>query len=182
MKQQQKSGKVHRHVRPRITLTATDHERLSKLVRAVAATSPEVAEFLTEELDRAHILAEGAPAKQTICMGTTAVFREEETGKIQSLTLVYPDQADIARGRISVLTPIGTALIGLSVGQSITWATRTGEVRRLTVLGVQIPQTTGATGLPRQDEEICHTLPSHPRQGGAQQGTALAGLSDEPVI
>jgi regulator of nucleoside diphosphate kinase len=52
------------------------------------------------------------------------------------VTLVYPGEADIGQGRISVLTPVGAALIGLSKGQSIDWATRTGETRRLTVIEV----------------------------------------------
>ena len=52
------------------------------------------------------------------------------------MTLVYPAQADISQGKISVLTPVGTALIGLRAGHSITWDTRTGETRRLTVLKV----------------------------------------------
>jgi regulator of nucleoside diphosphate kinase len=50
---------------------------------------------------------------------------------------VYPNEADISLGRISILTPIGTALIGLGAGDSITWETRTGEVRQLTVLKVR---------------------------------------------
>ena len=54
--------------------------------------------------------------------------------------LVYPNQADISQDKISVLTPIGTALIGLRVGSSITWETRTGEFKRLTVLEVRETQ------------------------------------------
>jgi regulator of nucleoside diphosphate kinase len=50
---------------------------------------------------------------------------------------VYPEEADIARGKVSVLTPVGTALIGLQTGQSITWETPSGEVRQLTILAVR---------------------------------------------
>jgi regulator of nucleoside diphosphate kinase len=70
-------------------------------------------------------------------MGCEVAFRDETTGKVQTVTLVYPGEADIAQGKVSVLTPIGTALIGLAAGQSITWETRTGGVRRLTVLKVR---------------------------------------------
>jgi regulator of nucleoside diphosphate kinase len=56
------------------------------------------------------------------------------------VTLVYPGEADISQGRVSVLTPIGTALIGLGVGKSIAWETRTGELRQLTVMQVREPQ------------------------------------------
>ena len=53
--------------------------------------------------------------------------------------LVYPDQAEVAAGRISVLTPVGAALIGLSKNQSIDWETPARERRSLTVLSVQQP-------------------------------------------
>jgi regulator of nucleoside diphosphate kinase len=56
------------------------------------------------------------------------------------VTLVYPEDADIAQRKVSVLTPIGTALIGLREGHAITWETPNGELRQLTVLSVQEPQ------------------------------------------
>jgi regulator of nucleoside diphosphate kinase len=58
---------------------------------------------------------------------------------VQTVALVYPNEADISKGRISVLTPIGTALIGLPVGKSIDWTTRAGDTKRLTVLQVREP-------------------------------------------
>jgi regulator of nucleoside diphosphate kinase len=73
-------------------------------------------------------------------MGSVVEFRDETTGKVQAVTLVYPGNADISQGRISVLTPIGAALIGLSAEDSITWETRTGELRQLTVLKICEPQ------------------------------------------
>jgi regulator of nucleoside diphosphate kinase len=73
-------------------------------------------------------------------MGCEVEFRDDTTGKVQTVTLVYPEDADISQGKISVLTPIGAALIGVRVGHSITWETRTGEMRRLTVLQVREPQ------------------------------------------
>jgi regulator of nucleoside diphosphate kinase len=54
---------------------------------------------------------------------------------------VLPPEADISAGRISVLTPIGAALIGLSPGQSIDWETRDGRVGRLTVESVEAATT-----------------------------------------
>jgi regulator of nucleoside diphosphate kinase len=125
--------------KPRIILTAADHEKLSVLANAAAHTMPEVAVELAEELDRAHVLPQGRHAADTVCMGCEVDFRDDMTGRVQTVTLVYPQEADISKGRISVLTPIGTALIGLSVGKSIDWATRTGETKRLTVLKVCAP-------------------------------------------
>ncbi|KLK89573.1 nucleoside diphosphate kinase regulator [Microvirga vignae] len=125
--------------KPRIIMTAADHEKLSVLANAAAHTMPEVAAALTEELDRAHVLPTGRHPVETVCMGCEVDFRDDMTGRVQTVTLVYPQEADISKGRISVLTPIGTALIGLPVGKSIDWTTRTGETKRLTVLRVCEP-------------------------------------------
>lgn len=125
--------------KPRITLTAIDHEKLSVLANAAANTMPDVAAILADELDRAHVLPRGRSAVDIVCMGCEVDFRDDMTGKVQTVTLVYPNEADISKGRISVLTPIGAALIGLPVGKSIDWTTRTGELKRLTVLQVREP-------------------------------------------
>ena len=127
--------------KPQITLMARDHERLTGLARAATASMPEVASFLTDELERAHVLPEGRCAPKTVCMGSKVRFRDESTQATQTVTLVYPREADIAAGKVSVLTPIGTALIGLAEGQSILWQTRTGASKRLTVLKVEGAKT-----------------------------------------
>ena len=126
--------------KPRITLTAADHEKLSALAEAALHTMPDVAHELAEELDRAHILPGGKQRADAVHMGCDVDFRDDTTGRVQTVTLVYPHEADIAKGKISVLTPIGIALIGLKVGQSITWETRNGVVRELTLLEVKQPQ------------------------------------------
>lgn len=125
-------------IKPHITLTAKDHESLSMLARAAETRMPDVAIVLTEELERAHVLAE-VRSENSVGMGSEVQFRDDTTGNIQTLTLVYPGDADIAQSKISVLTPVGAALIGLSAGDSITWETRTGEVRQLTVLKICEP-------------------------------------------
>ncbi len=126
-------------LKPRITLTATDYQKLTVLADAASHNMPEVAAELAEELDRAHVLPKGREAVDTVCMGSEVEFRDDVSGRVQTVTLVYPNEADIAKGRISVLTPIGTALIGLPVGKSIDWTTRNGEKKRLTVLQVRKP-------------------------------------------
>jgi regulator of nucleoside diphosphate kinase len=125
-------------IKPPITLTVSDYERLSLLARAAADRMPDLVSVLTEELERAHVLADGRPG-QTVCMGSEVEFRDDHSGRIQTVTLVYPGDADISQRRISILTPVGTALIGLSTGGSITFETQTGDVRRLTVLQAHEP-------------------------------------------
>ena len=127
-------------LKPQIILSTEDYERLTVLARAAMNRMPELAEGLSEELERAHVIDEDGHLQQVVCMGCDVKFRDEATGRIQDMTLVYPAQADISQGKISVLTPVGTALIGLREGQSITWDTRTGDARRLTVLEVHQPQ------------------------------------------
>jgi regulator of nucleoside diphosphate kinase len=122
--------------RPRITILAADHERLSTLARAATHTVPDVAAVLTEELDRARIVTDGKRAHPFVRMGHEVEFRDDTAGTVRKVTLVYPEDADIGQGRISVLTPIGAALIGVGVGESISWETRNGDVKRLTVLQI----------------------------------------------
>lgn len=129
-------GAPTRKFSPHITVTARDYEQLTGLARAAESRAPDVAAVLVEELERAQIVADGYPEK-TVHMGCTVAFRDDTTGKVQTVSLVYPAEADISQGRISVLTPIGAALIGVREGDSITWETRAGEIRRLTVLEVR---------------------------------------------
>ena len=127
-------------IRPRITLTASDYEGLSMLARAAAATMPDLVAALSDELERAEILPHGYPAEDTVRMGSEVDFRDDTSGKVQTVTLVFPGQADIAQRKISVLTPVGTALIGMRAGDSITFEARDGELRQLTVLAARQPQ------------------------------------------
>lgn len=121
--------------KPSITMAQSDHDKLVRLADANAHNNPLVADELLSELDRARIVPDSKLAHKIIRMGS-AVTYETDSGELVSVTLVYPAEADIAQGRISILTPIGTALIGLSPGQSIDWTARDGRRHRLTVISV----------------------------------------------
>lgn len=75
-------------------------------------------------------------------MGSTLRY-VTDSGDDRTVTLVFPGDADIAEGRVSILTPIGVALIGLSAGQSMGWTTRDGRPNRLTVEHVETPRASG---------------------------------------
>ena len=122
---------------PPIALTERDCERLVRLATAAAEKYPATADFLAGEIERAHILSEIEVLPGLVVMGSEVEFRDDISGQIRRATLVYPDEADVASGKISVLTPIGAALIGLSVSQSIEFRTPGGERRSLTVLAVR---------------------------------------------
>src|ERR1051325_1858506 len=92
---------------PEIAIPEEDLERLSGLAAAAVAKMPDVAEYLEGEIARAQILPRGASSEQVVRMGGRVVYRDETTEAIHDVTLVYPNEADIERGRISVLTPVG---------------------------------------------------------------------------
>ncbi|MCC6982649.1 MAG: nucleoside diphosphate kinase regulator [Bauldia sp.] len=120
---------------PAIIVSDIDQERLSGLALAAMDRAPDVASVLMAEMDRATVLDAASVPANVVRMGSTVRYRSDD-GKERRVTLVFPVDADIAAGRISVLTPIGAALIGVSEGQSIDWITRDGREQRLTVLDV----------------------------------------------
>ena len=122
--------------KPAIVVTRTDSERLWRLAESFADRNPAVAEELLAELDRAKVVDDGRLAPDVVRMGSSLRFTSD-LGEDRNVTLVFPGEADIAEGKVSVLTPIGVALIGLSAGQSIDWTARDGRVHRLTVETVQ---------------------------------------------
>jgi regulator of nucleoside diphosphate kinase len=121
---------------PPITLNADDAERLLKLAEVARRRLPRAAAFLAREVERANVVSSSQMLPGVVTMGSEVEYRDNTTGQIRRVTLVYPHEANLAEGRISVLTPIGAALIGLSVSQSIEWDTPLGERRSLTVLRV----------------------------------------------
>lgn len=125
-----------REMRPPIAIDASHFARLSALSSLTNEPMMDVCEYLREELDRAHILPAEKLRPDIVSLGSQVQFRDERTGKSQEVILVCPFDADIARRCVSVLTPVGAALLGLSVNQTISFRTRTGERRELTVLKV----------------------------------------------
>jgi regulator of nucleoside diphosphate kinase len=125
--------------KPAIAVTRTDNERLWRLAESFADRNPAVAEELLAELDRAKIVEDGRLAPDVVRMGSSLRFTSD-LGEDRNVTLVFPGEADIAEGKVSVLTPIGVALIGLSEGQSIDWTARDGRIHRLTVEAVRPPE------------------------------------------
>jgi regulator of nucleoside diphosphate kinase len=125
-------------IKPRITVLADDYERLSALAHAARHKVPDLAAVLAEELDRARVLSRDSLPDHIVCMNSEVEFRDNTTGKVHKVLLVYPEEADISQRKISVLSPVGTALLGLRTGDSITWETPGGDLRQLTVLGVRL--------------------------------------------
>lgn len=125
--------------KPKIVLSEFDYDRLTGLAEAIEDRQPEMAEELQAEIDRAHVVPNGTVPSDVVQMGSIVEY-QTGSGETKRVTLVFPGDADIASGRISILTPIGTALIGLSPGQSITWTARDGKEQQLTVVSVMQPE------------------------------------------
>lgn len=133
-----------RRRKPAITMTRSDHERLSQLAQAIGTSNAGIADQLFAELDRARLVADERIGADIVRMGSRLRFTTD-AGKDRTVMLVFPGEADIALGKISILTPIGAALIGLPAGQSIDWTARDGQTHRLTVVSVEQPDEASAT-------------------------------------
>jgi regulator of nucleoside diphosphate kinase len=120
---------------PQIVVSAADYERLTDLANASLQNQPAVAQELLDEMERAKVVDASAVPTDVVRMGSTVTFKSDD-GHTRTLKLVYPVDESIDEHRISVMTPVGAALIGLAVGQSISWTARDGKHHRLTVTKV----------------------------------------------
>ena len=122
--------------RPPIVLTALDHEKLFALLGdALMTVDKEAVCFLREEIDRADIAPDDVAPNSVVRLGCDVKFVDHADARIRRAQLVSPEEAQ-CNHCISVLSPIGIALIGLGPGQSIRW-TEQGSERSLAVLEVR---------------------------------------------
>ena len=127
------------------TLTELDHARLARLTRNLAgATRPSDGDLLEEALDTATLVESTTIPGDVVTMHSTVVLRDLETSRRYRLTLCYPDEAEPAAGRVSVLAPIGASLLGLRVGADAKWTLPGGgrAAARLEAILFQ-PEATG---------------------------------------
>ncbi len=121
---------------PEITLSVADFSRLRNVAAGAMNSAPDLASFLLRELDRAIIVPRDR-TPSSVKMGSLVRFRDDFSGRIRQVRVVYPVDADPSAGSISVLTLVGAALIGLSAGQTMGWRDRKGRAKTLTVLDIQ---------------------------------------------
>ena len=121
---------------PPIILTSADLDRLEHLLDTVSPLHTPGLDALQRELDRAEVMESHQIPADVITMNSTARFMDESTRKEFELTLVYPDDPLMSDGTVSVLAPVGSALLGLSVGQAIEWPLPGGRKMSLRVLAV----------------------------------------------
>jgi regulator of nucleoside diphosphate kinase len=100
---------------------------------------PVVAAMLLEEIERAELHEPATLPPSAVTIGSEVDFVDERTRQVRTVELVLPAMANIAEGRISILTPMGAALYGLTAGESIDWPDLDGNERRITILRVRQP-------------------------------------------
>jgi regulator of nucleoside diphosphate kinase len=119
-----------------ICITESDLDRLRKLISVMSASdidqTRDYLEMLENELDLAEIVTPESVPKDVITMRSKARLLDINSGKEVVYSLVFPNEADLKKGKISVLAPIGTAMIGYKVGDIIEWEVPAG-LRRLRV-------------------------------------------------
>jgi regulator of nucleoside diphosphate kinase len=122
---------------PSIVIATEEARRLCALANSNMALFPRAAIFLAREMNRANLVADdAADLRGVVRMGSQVRYCDHKTGDLTDAVLVYPHEAQIPLRRLSVLTPVGAALIGLSVGQTINFQTPAHRTRSLTVLGL----------------------------------------------
>ncbi len=108
-----------------ITISEDDFSRLHVLRGHVQ---------LAAELDHAIVVKTDRIPPDVVTMNSRVRFEDRSSGEIRDVTIVFPKDADGSAGRVSVLATVGMALLGVAVGQSITWPFPDGTMRELHVL------------------------------------------------
>lgn len=121
------------NVEPNLIISNTD---LQRLLPVLDLHDTPASEALATELHRAVIVEPHAMPDDVVSMNSEVVYEDLDSKTRRTVTLVYPKDADATRGRISVLAPVGSALLGLRVGQTISWKLPTGT-RRICVVEVR---------------------------------------------
>ena len=126
-----------------IHISRSDYAKLRLLLPTARHSKGNTAlQKFRRELDRAAVIEPAALPADVVTMESTVQYEDLGSGEIEEYTITFPDRADIANNRVSILAPIGTALIGCHVGDLVDWATPGGirklKVRRVTPRPVEM--------------------------------------------
>lgn len=131
--------------RPQIHLLASESDLVAGLALQAEHRQPVVAAMLLEEIERAELHEPDTLPDDAVRLDSEVSFVDERTSQLRKVQLVVPARANIAEGRISILTPMGAALYGLRTGDSIDWPDLDGNERRIRIAKVSPPEDAGAT-------------------------------------
>jgi regulator of nucleoside diphosphate kinase len=123
-----------KHTLPAITMTRRDFARIDQLTAThLPPNASRTLDYLVRELSRATVVPAEKIGRDVVTMHSQVLYRDDETGQRRVVTLVYPPRLPSGDDTLSILTPLGAALIGVSEGQSIEYERADGEMRRVTV-------------------------------------------------
>ena len=131
---------------PPITVSSRDLARLETMLDSPALRHLPAAEALAAELERATVVEPADMPADVVTMNSTVTCVDELSGETHRITLVYPHDADVLQQKVSVLAPVGSALLGLSVGQHIDWPMPGGRALRLKDTRIQYQPEAAAGG------------------------------------
>lgn len=134
MTKAQKTARPQRAALPHVT--TLNLEKLQGVIDSAFDRDREVADALDSELSRAVVVEPAEVPANVVTMNSRVVYENVPTGESREVTLVYPTKSNAADGRISVLAPLGAALLGLAVGDEIHWPVSTGKELHLKVRDV----------------------------------------------
>ncbi len=120
---------------PELVLSSLDYDRLEQLLSRLPATDP-ARLLLEKELERGSIVEPEEMPANVVTMNSTVKIRLLKTGDESCLTLVYPKDLDASGDKVSILAPVGSALLGLREGAEIEWPMPTGDIQPIQVLEV----------------------------------------------
>ena len=126
-------------LRPPIHLLAAESDMVASLALQMEHRFPVVAAMLLEEIERAELHDPATLPETAVTIGSQVDFIDKKSSQVRSVEIVLPAMANIAEGRVSILTPMGAALYGLMAGQSIDWPDLDGHERRIRILRVRQP-------------------------------------------
>lgn len=128
--------------RPPIHMIDSEADALADMAYSAKDRLPQASELLVTEIERAKIYSVDRIPADVVTMGSTVEYVDEASGAIRTVQLVYPGDADLDAGRLSIMTPMGAGLIGLREGQTIAWPDRDGQERDLRIVKVRQAERT----------------------------------------
>lgn len=120
---------------PAIHITSADYDLIAELAIRMEAHNPSLSALILSEIERAHVHETSDVLPDIVALGSEVTFADGN-GLERTVTLVLPGQADIEKGRVSVMTSVGAGLIGMRVGSTIDWPCPDGRPRTLKILRV----------------------------------------------
>ena len=130
--------------KPQLILSSLDLDRIEALLAAIPSSAFAGKAELQAELDRADVLPPEQMPPNVVTMNSTVQFSIVETGKELRLTLVYPRDLDGSADKVSIFAPVGSALLGLSVGDELAWPGPGGKAMTVRVTDIRFqPERAG---------------------------------------